>query len=37
MGACDAYEIFEVSRRKPGAGSEVYSSTELVRGRTGVK
>jgi hypothetical protein len=26
----DAYEILEVPDRDPGAGSEVYSSTELV-------
>lgn len=31
LGACDASGIFEMSRRKRGAGSEVYSSTELVR------
>jgi hypothetical protein len=31
LGACDAYEIFEMPRRNPTAGSEVYSSTELVR------
>jgi hypothetical protein len=29
LGVCDAFKIFD---RKPAAGSEVYSSTELVRG-----
>jgi hypothetical protein len=31
LDACDAYEISEMPARKPGAGSEVYSLTELVR------
>jgi len=31
LEACDAHEISEMPARKPGAGSEVYSLTELVR------
>ena len=31
LNAHDAYEISEMPKRKPGAGSEVYSLTELVR------
>jgi hypothetical protein len=31
LDAHDAYEISEMPDRKPGAGSEVYSLTELVR------
>ena len=31
LDACDAYEIFDMTGRKPAAGSEVYSSTQLVR------
>ena len=31
LDAYDAYEISEMPDRKPGAGSEVYSLTELVR------
>ena len=31
LDACDAYQISEMAARRPGAGSEVYSVTELVR------